>query len=199
MLRLGDGAPEPDGLASFASLICGYPGETEVSVMNTINFIEETAPTFFNVQLYYHDVRAPIQKMAGKFGIQGGGYSWSHNTMDWREAADWAAYMFRNITNSIPLPLYAFSMWGVSYLEAKGFTLEQVKEFGRITRPPAGGEPRRPRRRYRRSARRVGATCGRRTGARAGPAPGAVCRHFRVLTLAWHAVRPCARAVLLCL
>jgi radical SAM superfamily enzyme YgiQ (UPF0313 family) len=122
-------------IETFASLICGYPGETEESVRNTIAFIEQTQPTFFNVQLYYHDTRAPISKKAEEFGIEGAGYSWKHNTMEWRQGAAWAEYMFRTIRNSIPLSLYGFSLWGISYLISRGITMEQIKEFGRITRP----------------------------------------------------------------
>jgi hypothetical protein len=60
-------------IATFASLICGFPGETRESVMNSLSFIEETAPTFFNVQLYYHDRRSPIHQQAAGFQIQGSG------------------------------------------------------------------------------------------------------------------------------
>ena len=84
------------GIATYASIICGFPGETRESVMNTIRFIEETAPTFYNVQLYYHDIRTPIHAEAKKHGIQSAGYSWSHATMDWKEAAGWVEYMYRN-------------------------------------------------------------------------------------------------------
>ena len=123
------------GISSFASLICGFPGETEESVNTTISFIEETQPTFYNVQLYYHDERAPIQKRADEFGIRGAGYSWSHNSMDWKTAASLSEFMFKTIEGSIPLPLYGFSLWGISYLISKGISMEQIKEFGRITKP----------------------------------------------------------------
>ncbi|MCP5047450.1 MAG: radical SAM protein [bacterium] len=121
-------------IESFASLICGFPGETEESVRNTMAFIEETGPTFFNVQLYYHDLRAPIHRKAEEFGIHGSGYSWKHNGMTWQEATQWAGYIFKNIRNSIPLGLYGFSLWGVSYLISQGLTMEQIKSFGDITR-----------------------------------------------------------------
>jgi radical SAM PhpK family P-methyltransferase len=122
-------------IVSFASLICGFPGETEESVKNSIDFIEQSKPTFFNVQLYYHDTRAPIQRRAEEFGIHGAGYNWRHNSMDWKEAVAWAEFMFKHIHNSIPLSLYGFSLWGISYLISRGLTMEQIKEFGRITTP----------------------------------------------------------------
>lgn len=123
------------GIASFVSLICGFPGETESSIKTTIDFMEETSPTFFNVQLYYHDLRAPIHRMAEKFGIQGAGYNWRHNTLTWKEATEWATIMFKNIHRSTPLGLYGFSLWGISYLISRGISMEQVKSFGEITRP----------------------------------------------------------------
>lgn len=124
------------GISSYASLICGFPGETEETVKNTINFIEETKPTFYNVQLYYHDHRAPIHQQAKKYGIRGGGYNWRHKTMDWRSATKWAMHMYKNIHSSIPIPVFGFSMWGVAYLVSQGLTLEQIKTFGKIVQEP---------------------------------------------------------------
>jgi p-methyltransferase len=123
------------GIATFASLICGFPGETQGSVMNTLNFIEEMAPTFFNVQLYYHDLRSPIHKKADEFQIQGAGYSWRHRSMDWREAIQWVNYLYKNIRNSHFLPTHGFSLWAVSYLLSRGISLEQIKKFSNIVRP----------------------------------------------------------------
>jgi p-methyltransferase len=122
-------------IATFVSLICGFPGETRDSIMNSLDFVEKTAPTFFNVQLYYHDTRAPIHAHAAEHEIEGAGYSWRHRTMDWREAARWSCHLFKSVENSIPLPLYGFSLWGISYLISRGIPLETIKEFGRIARP----------------------------------------------------------------
>ena len=122
------------GIITFMSIICGFPGETTETVKNTIDFVEETAPTFFNVQLYYHDIRAPIHKKAEEFAIRGAGYNWQHRTMNWQKAADWSSYMFKNIHNSIPLTLYGFSLWSMPYLMSKGITVKQIKKFGKITR-----------------------------------------------------------------
>jgi p-methyltransferase len=123
------------GIATFASLICGFPGETQESVINTLNFIEEMAPTFFNVQLYYHDLRSPIHKKADEFQIQGAGYSWRHRSMDWREAIQWVNYLYKNIRNSHYLPTHGFSLWGVPYLLSRGISFEQIKKFSHIIRP----------------------------------------------------------------
>ncbi len=121
-------------IVTFASMFCGFPGETEQSIMNTVKFLEEAAPTFYSMQLYYHDIRAPIQKRAEEFDIQGAGFSWKHRTMDWKEGVHWAKYMLRNISNSIPLSLYGMSAWGIAYLVSRGISIEQIKAFGKISK-----------------------------------------------------------------
>ncbi len=122
------------GIMTFASMICGFPGETRQTFRNTLDFVEATGPDFFNVQLYYHDVRSPIAKRSAEFGIQGAGYNWRHRTMEWREAASLAQNAFRTVENSLPLTLYGFSIWSLPYLFSKGINLPQVAEFGQVAR-----------------------------------------------------------------
>jgi radical SAM PhpK family P-methyltransferase len=121
------------GILTYSMLISGYPGETEESINNTLEFVRETKPDFYNYQLYFHNQKSPIQRRAEEFGIRGAGYSWSHNTMDWREASRWMENFYRSINpdDSIVLPLYGVSMWTVPYLLAKGITMDQFKEFTR--------------------------------------------------------------------
>lgn len=122
------------GIASHAAIIVGFPGETQETVLNTIKFLEEAAPTFYNLQLYYHDVRTPIQAEVEKYNIQRSSYSWSHSTMNWQEAAKWLEYMYKNVKNSIPLAAYGFNIWSLPYLLSKGLTLQQFKDFAMIAR-----------------------------------------------------------------
>jgi radical SAM PhpK family P-methyltransferase len=121
-------------IITFASLICGFPGETRQTVANTLAFIEETRPTFFNVQLYYHDVRSPIARRTEEFAIEGAGYNWRHRSMNWRVAADLAKHAFRSVRGSIPLSLYNFSIWSVPYLMSRGIAMAEIVEFGKIAR-----------------------------------------------------------------
>lgn len=115
-----------------ASFIIGFPGETAASVQNTLDFIEETAPTFFAVESYFHDPKVPVQERAAEFGLQGAGYNWSHNTMTWQEASEHVDYLYRNVKNSVLLPLYGVDMWSVPYFLANGITRQQLIEFLRI-------------------------------------------------------------------
>ncbi len=122
------------GIVTFASIICGFPGETPETAARSREFLEEAQPTFFNVQLYYHDPRSPIARRAEEFAIKGGGYSWQHRGMDWRQGAELAKGAFRDVRGSVPLSLYNFSIWSLPYLLSKGATMPELVEFGKITR-----------------------------------------------------------------
>jgi len=122
------------GIATYASFIIGFPGETRDTVQRTVEFIEETKPVLFNVQMYFHDTRTPIHKQAARYSITGAGYCWKHATMDWQEAADWTDYSFATVRNSVPTTIYGFSIWVLPYLVSRGFTFEQVRQFLVIAR-----------------------------------------------------------------
>lgn len=122
------------GIITFASLIVGFPGETAQTIQHTIDFIEEAAPTFYRAELFYHDtmVSVPVQQKADIYGLRGGGYSWSHNTMNWQEACDWIEHMYRTIRSSLILPSYMFNFWSLPYLIGKGLSLPQLQQFAHI-------------------------------------------------------------------
>ena len=98
-----------------------------------MNFIRETAPTFYRVQLYYHDTNAPIHQQAEKYGIRADGYSWQHNTMDWREATQWIRTMYTTIQESSILPVYGFDFWSIPYLLGEGISIPQIKAFSKVS------------------------------------------------------------------
>lgn len=122
------------GIVTFAAFIVGYPGETEASARNTFEFIQETQPTFYTPQLYYHDLRSPIHKKAAEFQITNSGYSWTHRGMDWKTASTWVLRMIADIPTSVPMPLYSHSLWGIAYLVERGFSIETQQKFGQIAR-----------------------------------------------------------------
>jgi radical SAM PhpK family P-methyltransferase len=112
------------GILTMASYVFGFPSETRDTVRRTLDFVADNPTTFFNVQLYYHDSLAPIERRREEFGIEGTAYAWAHSTMDWREASDLVSYAMSSDCGVLPLPLYSFSIWSLPYFEAIGFTRE---------------------------------------------------------------------------
>jgi len=120
------------GIFSYASFIIGFPGETEESANNTIEFIDETRPTFYCLESYFHDKKVPIAARADEFGITGASYAWKHNTMDWRRAAELVTAGYHRISGAIPVPLYCFDLWTIGYLMGQGLPLEYLERFLRL-------------------------------------------------------------------
>lgn len=118
------------GITTFASLIIGFPGETERSVANTIELVQEAGPTFFRGEIWYNNPRAPIySKSKDQHGISGMGYQWRHNTMDWQQGCEMVSKLFGSVTSSTWLPMYDFDFWILPYLEGKGIGIDQIKKF----------------------------------------------------------------------
>lgn len=118
------------GIMTFASLIIGFPGETQQSVENTIQLLQEAGPTFFRGEIWYNNPRAPIyDKSREQHGIEGFGYQWQHNTMDWEQGCEMVLKLFGEVRNSTWLPMYDFDFWILPYLQGKGLNLDQIKKF----------------------------------------------------------------------
>jgi p-methyltransferase len=128
----GIAAMRERGILTMASYVLGFPGETSSSIARTLQFIEDNPTTFFNIQLYYHDLLAPVESRRRELGIEGSAYSWSHRTMDWREAADWVESAMLLQAEPIPLPLYGFSIWSLPYFMSNGFSRDKFVSFSEI-------------------------------------------------------------------
>ncbi len=116
-------------IITSASFIIGFPGETRETALNTRNFIEETAPTLYNLNLYYHDRKTPIHEQAEAFDLVGNGYGWRHRTMDWREACGLIEMMHRSITRSVFAPTNVFSLTTIPYLRSHGMSVNEITQF----------------------------------------------------------------------
>jgi radical SAM PhpK family P-methyltransferase len=117
------------GILTFASMITGFPGETETTVQESIDFIRETKPDYYRSQMWYCEPGTPIQNRRDEFKIQGEGFVWNHATMDSLDAMDHIDRMFLTIKESLWLPQWSFDFWIIPYLLGKGITLEQFKQF----------------------------------------------------------------------
>lgn len=116
-------------IMTFASFIMGFPGETRETALNTLNFIEETAPTFYRVMPYFHYLTTPVARQADKYEIRGSGYDWQHRTMDSTEAFDLASMAYQTVTTSVVIPTPSFDFWGIPYLLGNGVSPNQLMDF----------------------------------------------------------------------
>jgi p-methyltransferase len=120
-------------IITFASVIVGFPGETQETINNTIKFIEETKPLFWRPGLFFYDLHAPVHNRAKEFSLKGEGYRWEHSTMNWKQACSFIKEMFTSVKNSTILPINGFDFWCIPYLLGKGISLNQFIAFTKST------------------------------------------------------------------
>jgi radical SAM PhpK family P-methyltransferase len=117
------------GVLTFASFIMGFPGETEATFRESVDFIKETKPDYYRTQLWYCEPGTPVDRQREKYQIEGEGFVWSHATMDSMEAMDHIDQAFLEIKESTWLPQWSFDFWTIPYLLGKGYSLEQFKNL----------------------------------------------------------------------
>jgi p-methyltransferase len=117
------------GIMTFGSFIVGFPGETDETVQETVDFIRETKPDYYRAQMWYCEPGTPIQNQRAEYDINGQGFVWNHRTMDSLEAMDHIDKMFLTIKESLWLPQWSFDFWTIPYLIGKGISLELFREL----------------------------------------------------------------------
>ena len=118
-----------NGIMTFGSFITGFPGETEETVQETIDFIRQTKPDYYRSQVWYCEPGTPIQNQRSKYQINGDGFVWNHATMDSLEAMDYIDKMFLTIDESLWLPQWSFDFWTIPYFIGRGFSFDSFKSF----------------------------------------------------------------------
>lgn len=116
-------------IMTFGSFITGFPGETDETVRETIDFIRQTRPDYYRSQMWYCEPGTPIQNERGRYEIDGEGFVWRHATMDSLEAMDHIDRMFLSIDESVWLPQWSFDFWIIPYLLGKGVSFDDFRDF----------------------------------------------------------------------
>jgi p-methyltransferase len=129
--RYGHGIRElhKRGVLTFGSFIVGFPGETDETVDETLDFIKEHRPTYYRAQSWYCEPGTPIDAQRQKYGIEGEGFVWKHNTMDSLAAMDHIDRIFLSVDESLWLPQWSFDFWIIPYLVGRGITPERFRQF----------------------------------------------------------------------
>lgn len=117
------------GIMTFGSFITGFPGETDQTVQETIDFVRGVKPDYYRSQIWYCEPGTPIQNDRGKYQINGEGFVWNHATMDSLEAMDHIDRMFLSVDESLWLPQWSFDFWTIPYFIGRGFSFDRFKSF----------------------------------------------------------------------
>jgi anaerobic magnesium-protoporphyrin IX monomethyl ester cyclase len=120
------------GIWSEGGFIVGYPGETQETFSETVDFIEESGLPYYQPFLFYYSKDMLVHKDRDRFGLEGLGRAWRHNTMDSSEASALISQMIERIdcgfTNGLIGNWETFRLLrGEGYLPGEIFELSRLK------------------------------------------------------------------------
>ncbi|MFA6234870.1 MAG: radical SAM protein [Bacteroidota bacterium] len=118
------------GIQSVAAFVLGFPGETEKTIQDDIDFVEQTGVEFYTLKEFYYMEHTPVHREREKYGLTGMGAKWKHNTMDSEGAHEAKYHMFREIKSSVFVDPDT-SLWHLAYLYDQGFSLEHIRSIQR--------------------------------------------------------------------
>jgi len=121
------------GIYCRGSFIIGYPGETQETFAETIDLINSSGLPYYQPYLFYYSRNILIHKDKDRFGLEGLGLAWRHNTMDAVDASDLMSQMIHQIDEGFTD--------GQTYIEeiykllrGDGYTSRQILELFRLKR-----------------------------------------------------------------
>jgi radical SAM PhpK family P-methyltransferase len=116
-------------ILTFGSFIVGFPGETDATVQETLEFIQSAPLDYWRAQMWYYERGTPIDRRREEFQIEGDGFVWSHATMDSTSAMNHIERMFFTVQNATWLPQWSFDFWILPYLLGKGLGADEIRRF----------------------------------------------------------------------
>ncbi|SET14181.1 PhpK family radical SAM P-methyltransferase [[Clostridium] polysaccharolyticum] len=119
-------------IISYASCVIGFPGETKETAAETIRFIREAKPTFYDLQCWFFENAVPINDEKKYYNLEGYGYSWSHKDMNSAEAGKIVTEAIRSIDETYFMPALSFNLWSLAYYISQGATIKEFFEFSNI-------------------------------------------------------------------
>jgi len=116
------------GIMTMASLVYGFPGETDETIEQNVQFIEEMGFDYYSIKEFLYLENTPIYERREEFGLQGNINKWSHNTMDSARTLRHKLNSFKRIKKSQWVDP-DISLWYLAYLYDLGFDLEQINQI----------------------------------------------------------------------
>jgi len=124
-----------EDITTLASFIVGFPGETEETLRDTIDFIDQSGTDFFNVKIFYYDHTTPIHQQAADYDLTGQGMTWAHRTMTSTQAFAHSEEIIKQVRQAAYIAQHSDEIWEIAYFQERGFTLPQIQKlYGNFTR-----------------------------------------------------------------
>jgi len=116
------------GIITNFNVLIGFPGETKETVQRTAELIDKAAPDTFACFLFFLRRNTRIFANAERYGIEGEGLSWKHETMTSEEAAESVVSLTQQVSRSTH---FSGGEYVACYLASVGYSQEEIRRFYR--------------------------------------------------------------------
>jgi radical SAM PhpK family P-methyltransferase len=120
------------GIITVGNFIIGFPGETDETVGDTIEFIKKSGVDFRRTQSWYYDHSTPIAAEKDKYMMEGQNFEWNHKTMNSQRVCDIIEEIILTLEEPVRWPMYHFEWTNILQLNHKGVTFDKTKKFLKI-------------------------------------------------------------------
>ena len=103
------------GITVNISLILGFCGETDRTILDTINFIKTSKPDLARINIWYPSVNEKNAGFLERNGLVFKNGIWNHNTMTEKEAVKYAREIYLMNSSTVFIPPFSsiFDQWPV--------------------------------------------------------------------------------------
>jgi len=108
-----------------AAFVLGFPGETEATLKQNLEFMEENKVKYYALKEFYYMENTRVYQMREAYGLEGMGAKWRHNTMSYAEASDYKLRMFLGGKYSTHVDPDT-SLWHLVHMNEMGFSREET-------------------------------------------------------------------------
>ena len=114
------------GIPYLAAFVVGFPGETDATLQQNIDFIRNNGVEYYSLKEFYYMAHTKIHEDREKFGLTGMGYRWQHATMNSDQATQVKLDLFQQISHSTHIDPDT-SLWYMAYLYDQGFDFPKIR------------------------------------------------------------------------
>jgi anaerobic magnesium-protoporphyrin IX monomethyl ester cyclase len=128
-LKAARTAADLDILTNF-NIVVGFPSETQTTVTDTIELINQASPDTFTTFLFYLAPHTRAHENLAQFHLEGDGMFWKHDTMNSGEAIQAMARINKEVTASTSFPAGEHI---ASYLASCDYSTKEIRQVFKAT------------------------------------------------------------------